>query len=87
MTYRTEYDAVPDVRREAQEQWVVDPHFLDLQQGSGLPSAYLPRVIPGEQGPWRRVMALVLIVMFVSATAGGICLTYGPGDLLRILGS
>ncbi len=80
---RSEYDAVPLVPRDAEP----DPHFAELTSGraSSLPTSYLPAAMPGEHPRWRRVSAVVLIVMFTSATAGGVCLTYGPGELLALL--
>lgn len=76
------YDLVPDVAEDA----VVDPHWVELGLGSGLPTAYLPTTTGGPQPAWRRRTAWVVIVMLVSATAGGVCLTYGPGELFRYFG-
>ena len=83
MGYRTEYAQVPDVPRDAE----ADPYFAELTAGRGslLPTSYLPPSMPGEHPRWRRVSAVVLIVMFTSATAGGVCLTYGPGELIALL--
>jgi hypothetical protein len=39
----------------------------------------------GEHARWQRFSAVVLIDMFTTATAGGVCLTYGPGELLALL--
>ena len=41
--------------------------------------------MPGEQPTWRKASAVVLIAMFVTATTGGVCLTYGPGELFALL--
>lgn len=82
MAYRAEYADVPDG-----SGLEVDPHWLELQRGTELPTSYLPSSVPGEHSPWRRFAALVLIIMLVSATAGGICLTYGPQELFRLLES
>lgn len=71
------YADVPDAGPDA----VVDPHWQDLQLGSGLPTAYLPTTTGGPIAPWRRVAAWVIIVLLVSVTAAGICLTYGPAEL------
>ena len=79
--HRPEYDAVPD-GRDAAEQ---DPHFAELQLRTALPASYLPPSMPGQQTGWRRGAAWALIVLIGSATAGGICLTYGPGELFRLL--
>lgn len=77
------YEDVPLVPRDAEP----DPHFAALTAAGGslLPAAYMPAAMPGEHARWRRVSAVVLIVMFTSATAGGVCLTYGPGELLALL--
>ena len=79
----SEYDHVPAVPRDAE----VDPHFAELTAGraSLLPASYMPAAMPGEHPRWRRVSAVVLITMFTSATAGGVCLTYGPGELIALL--
>lgn len=68
------YDQVPDPDAEAE----VDPHWLQLRGESPLPLIYMPPAMTGAHAPWLRVMALVLISVFVAATATGICLTYGP---------
>ncbi len=77
------YDDVPDVPRDAE----LDPHFAELTAGraSLLPASYMPAAMPGVQPRWRRVSAVVLITMFTTATAGGVCLTYGPGELIALL--
>lgn len=74
---------MPTVPREAE----LDPHFAELTAGraSLLPASYLPAAMPGEHPRWRQVSAVVLIVMFTTATAGGVCLTYGPGELIALL--
>ena len=79
----TEYDHVPAVPRDAE----VDPHFAELTAGrvSLLPASYMPPAMPGEHPRWRRIAAVVLITMFATATAGGVCLTYGPGELIALL--
>lgn len=78
-----EYDQVPD----AADVREVDPHWQELQVTGLLPRSYLPATMPGPQAPWRRVAAWVLIIMLVSATTGGICLTYGPAELFRLFDS
>jgi hypothetical protein len=70
----TTYELVPDVDAGAQ----VDPHWLELRGESPLPSVYMPPAMAGAHARWLRVMAFVLIGVFVAATAAGICLTYGP---------
>lgn len=82
MTRPAEYDEVPDVARDA----VVDPHWAELvRPSSALPTAYLPPSMRGPQPAWRRVSAVVVLVGLVTATAGGVCLTYGPGELFALL--
>ena len=84
MTWSPAYADVPDVPRDAE----LDPHFAELaaRGASLLPTSYMPAAMPGEHPRWRRVSAVVLITMFTTATAGGVCLTYGPGELLALLG-
>jgi len=84
VAFQTEYAEVPAVPRDAEP----DPHFAELTAGraSLLPASYMPAAMPGEHPAWRRVSAVVLIAMFTTATAGGVCLTYGPGELLALLG-
>lgn len=84
MTLLPEYDAVPAVPADSE----VDPHWAELTAGrtTMLPLAYLPSAMPGQQSGWRRAAAVVVITMLVSATAGGVCLTYGPGELLELVG-
>lgn len=54
-----------------------DPHYLELLRGSKLPESYLPPTMAGQQKPWVRIWAAVLIAALLGATAAGICLTYG----------
>jgi hypothetical protein len=76
------YDDVPD-GRDAVE---VDPHWQDLQRlpPGALPTSYLPPTVSGQVHGWRRGAVWVVLVMLVSATAGGVCLTYGPGELFAL---
>lgn len=83
MGHRSEYEDVPAVLRDAEldpnwQQYA--PHRLDQ-----VPTSYLPAAMHGEQPGWRKAAAVVLITMFVTATTGGICLTYGPGELFALL--
>ena len=80
---RPEYDEVPAVPADAGP----DPHWAELTAGrtSLLPVAYMPSAMPGQQSGWRRLAAIVVIAMLLSATAGGICLTYGPGELINLV--
>jgi len=68
-----EVDQVPEVPHDAE----IDPHFLELRGGSDLPAGYMPPSMPGSHSTGLRVVALVLIGIFVAATAAGVCLTYG----------
>jgi hypothetical protein len=70
----TDFADVPDVAPDA----VVDPFWLQLQGDSLLPSLYMPPTMAGRHSTGMRVMAVVLIAVFMLATALGICLTYGP---------
>ena len=57
---------------------VVDPYWLRLRGGSLLPTLYMPPVMAGSRPAWMRAFAVVLIGIFLLATALGLCLTYGP---------
>ena len=57
---------------------VVDPNWLRLRGDSLLPTLYMPPAMAGRQPGWMRAMAVVLIGVFLLATALGLCLTYGP---------
>ncbi|MCU1672792.1 MAG: hypothetical protein JWN77_905 [Frankiales bacterium] len=71
------YADVPEVPRDAE----VDPHWQELRGlGWGLPEAYMPPAMAGHRSGWMRIAAWVLITVFLTATTGGICLTYGPGN-------
>lgn len=84
MTFRAEWDEYPDIPDIDGAQ--VDPYWLQLQRGTGLPTSYMPSSVPGGQHrPWQRATALVLLVLLLTATASGICLTYGPGELFHYL--
>lgn len=82
-SHRVEYDLVLD----AVDVPEVDPHWLELQVPGQLPTSYLPTSMPGPLSGWRRASAWVLIGMLVATTAGGVCLTYGPDDLFRLIQS
>ncbi len=62
----------------ADDAAVPDPQFTAMRSGSNLPPTYLPPAMAGDRAPWIRVVALVLVGVFLVATAAGICLTYGP---------
>jgi len=57
---------------------VIDPNWLRLRGDSLLPSLYMPPTMAGQRPTWMRAMAIVLIGVFLLATALGLCLTYGP---------
>ena len=73
------YADVPAAGPEAND----DPHWLDLRSGSVLPLSYMPpsMAAPAPRPAWLRATALVVVAMFVLATAAGVCLTYGPSHL------
>jgi hypothetical protein len=56
----------------------VDPHWLALRGDSLLPTLYMPPAMAGTRPTWMRLIATVLISVFMLATVLGICLTYGP---------
>lgn len=70
----TSFADVPEVDPAA----VVDPFWLELQGDSLLPALYMPPTMTGQHSPFMRVLASVLIAVFLLATILGICLTYGP---------
>ena len=81
MGWQREHDGV-DVDAE------VDPHWQELLgRTSDVPTAYQPASMAVRAQGWQRVATWTLLVMLVSATAGGICLTYGPYELFAVLGS
>ena len=61
----------------------VDPYWLDLRGGAVLPLSYMPPSMAGTtpRPAWLRATALVVVAIFVLATAAGVCLTYGPTHL------
>lgn len=67
---------VPDAGPDAE----VDPHWLELRGGAILPAVYMPPAMAGStpRAPWLRVVAGVVVAIFLLATAAGVCLTYGP---------
>lgn len=67
----------------ADESAEPDPHARALRGHGDLPASYMPPAMAGPRSNWARVVALVLIGVFVSATAAGVCLTYGPPLLGR----
>ena len=73
------YGEVPDAGPDAE----LDPHWIDLRAGAVLPAVYMPPAMGSSapRPPWLRAVAVVLVVMFLGATAAGVCLTYGPPHL------
>jgi hypothetical protein len=69
-----EFTDVPAADAEA----AVDPHWLALRGDSLLPTLYMPPTMAGRRSPAMRLLATVLIAVFLLATVLGICLTYGP---------
>ncbi|MDT7543937.1 MAG: hypothetical protein QOE99_47 [Actinomycetota bacterium] len=70
------YEQVPDVEADS----VPDPHWLTLRYGSGLPEAYMAPTMGGKQPARLRLVAGLMLSIFLMATIQGICLTYGlPG--------
>jgi hypothetical protein len=67
---------VPDAGPDAE----LDPHWLDLRGGAVLPAVYMPPAMAGPtpRPPWLRGVAILLVILFLGATAAGVCLTYGP---------
>ena len=66
---------------------VIDPHFEELRRGrTHLPESYLPPSMPGQVYGWRRGAAFTVIAMMTGSTCAGICLTYGPEMLWKVLG-
>ena len=63
----------------ADESAVPDPRYLELRANSDLPTTYMPPAMAGDRPRWIRAVSLVLVAVFLTATAAGICLTYGPG--------
>lgn len=84
VVFRSEYAEVPTAPPDAD----VDAHWRELvAAGPGLPASYLPPSMSGPHPPWRRAGAILLIALLVTATAGGVCLTYGPDELFRLVRS
>lgn len=77
---------LPDVP-DADPDAVVDPNVQRLLHDGPLPSYYLPPSMPTQVGGWRRVAAWTVVVLLISAASAGICLTYGPDELIRLVGA
>jgi hypothetical protein len=73
-----DFGQVPSAEPSAE----VDPFWVQLRGDSLLPTLYMPPTMSGRRPPWMRVLASLLIAVFVLATALGICLTYGPPNRL-----
>jgi hypothetical protein len=69
-----EFTAVPAADHSAE----VDPHWLELRSANALlPMFYMPPTMSGRRSMPMRLVAAVVIGVFVLATTLGICLTYG----------
>lgn len=56
----------------------VDPHWLELRAANALlPLFYMPPTMAGRRSMPMRIVATVVISVFMLATTLGICLTYG----------
>lgn len=83
MARSTGADRYPDVPAAADDAEPDERFAALLQATSQLPGAYLPAVMTPPHSRWRRGSAWVLLVMLVTVTGAGICLTYGPAELWR----
>jgi hypothetical protein len=68
------YAQVPTVGPEAE----IDGHWLELRGPLRLPPTYLPPPMAGSHSRGSKATAVVVIGVFLLATALGVCLTYGP---------
>ena len=68
------YADVPEVEEGAE----ADPFWLELRNDSTLPAIYMPPSMAGRYRPRQRLIAAILIGIFVLGTGLGVCLTYGP---------
>jgi hypothetical protein len=78
-TTEVEFADVPAAAPDAE----LDPYWLQMRAGHDLPHAYMPPAMAGPRGPAVRMVALVLVAVFLTATALGVCLTYGPQSPFR----
>jgi hypothetical protein len=79
--WQREHDGVDD---DAE----VDPHWQELLgRTSDVPTSYQPASMAVRAHGWQRVAAWTLLVLLVTVTAGGVCLTYGPDELFALLRS
>jgi hypothetical protein len=70
----TDFSAVPPADATAE----VDPHWLELRAAHALlPLFYMPPAMSGRRSMPMRIVATVVIGVFMLATTLGICLTYG----------
>lgn len=63
----------------ADESAVPDPRYLELRTSTNLPVTYMPPAMAGDRPRWIRLVSIALVAVFITATAAGVCLTYGPG--------
>ena len=69
-----DFSRVPSAEPDAE----LDPHWVELRGPVTMPPFYLPPAMPGRHSRQAKVLAIVLIGVFILATAVGACLTYGP---------
>lgn len=69
-----DFSRIPSAGRDAE----LDPHWVDLRGPITMPLFYLPPAMPGRHSGRSKALALVLIGVFLLATAVGACLTFGP---------
>lgn len=74
----TEADADFAAVPAADESAVPDPLLSHLRGSNAMPLSYLPPAMAGRRPQWIRAIALILVGVFITATAAGVCLTYGP---------
>ncbi len=69
-----DFSQVPSAEPDAE----LDPHWVELRGPVTMPPFYLPPAMPGRHSRHAKALAIVLIGVFILATAVGACLTYGP---------
>lgn len=67
------------------EDAVVDPHFAGLLAAGTLPGYYQPPSMPRQFDGWRRSVVWVVITLLLTTASAGICVTYGPEELWRVV--
>ncbi|WP_370325870.1 hypothetical protein [Euzebya sp.] len=74
---------VPDAGDDA----VRDPNLDGLYAQRLLPAWYQPAAMPTQVRGWRRVAAWTVVAMLLVTVTAGICLTFGPDEMWRVLGT